>query len=128
MLKYRDRQHADHDRQGQPPVEAPHEDEDDCKGDDRLQEPDQPEADEAANRRNVGDCAREQLPRLPVVVKRDLQVLQVGVEVVAEVGLHPERRDARVSAAEGTMKNELEEADAHEQARQPGSIWPAGGV
>ena len=57
---------------------------------------------------DVGDRARQQLPRLPVVVERDLQALEVRVEVVAQVGLHAERRDAREVAAQ-VDEDELEQ-------------------
>src|SRR5581483_3180229 len=94
-----DRQHADDDREG----------------DDRLHEPDEPEAHEPAHRRNVGDCARQQLARLPVVVERHLQALEVRVEVVAQVGLHAQRRDAGEVPAHEDHR-ELEQPD-HNQHR-----------
>ena len=103
-----DRQHAGDDDERQLPVQAEHQDEDDGEGHDRLQEPDQAEAHEAAHGGDVGDGSRQQLARLPVVVEGDLQVLQVRVEVVAQVGLHAQRRDARVVAPQED-EDELEQ-------------------
>jgi hypothetical protein len=76
------------------PVELQHQREHDDEGDDGLEEPDQAEADKAPHGCDVRDRARQQLTRLPVVVERDLQVLQVRVEVVAQVRLHAQRSDA----------------------------------
>ncbi len=113
----RDRKHAHHHDQRQLPVELRHQREDDDEGDDRLHEPHEAEGDKAAHGGDVGDRAREQLAGLPVVVERDLQALEVGVEVVPEVGLHAVGHDA-AEMAPGHDEQELEQADEHEKARQ----------
>jgi hypothetical protein len=46
----------------------------------------------------------------------NLERLQVRVEVVAQVGLHTQRHDARVVAAE-VDEDELQQPDQHQQAR-----------
>ena len=50
-----DRHHAEHDHERQLPIELQHQGEDDNERDDGLQEPDQPEAHETADRADVGD-------------------------------------------------------------------------
>jgi hypothetical protein len=64
-----ERPHADHDRDRQLGVELRHQHEHDRKRHDRLQEPDQPEAHKPAHGCDVRDRPRQQLARLPVVVK-----------------------------------------------------------
>ena len=51
---------------------------------------------------------------MPVVVERDLQILQVRIEVVAKVSLHAQRGDARVVPPHDD-ENELERTDHDEQ-------------
>src|SRR6266851_361866 len=114
VAEVRDRQHAQHRHDRELPVELRHQHEHDGERDDGLQEPDQPEAHEAAHRPDVGDGARQQLTRLPVVVEGDLQALQVRVEVVAQVGLHPQRGAAREVAPQ-VDEDELQHADDDEQ-------------
>src|SRR5207245_6967563 len=62
-----------------------------------------------------GYRARQELTGLPVVVKGHLQVLEVGIEVVPQVGFHAQRGNARVVPAQ-VDEDELEQPDEHEQA------------
>ena len=76
-------------------VEEQREDRDHLDDDD--DEEDRAERREAADQRDVGARAREQLARLPAVVEADLEPLEVLVEVVAQLGLDVGRdvREAR---------------------------------
>ena len=78
-----------------------HEDED---------EEDGPEADEAPHDAEVGHGPRQELARLPPVVEADVEALELGVEVVAEVRLQPGGQDREQEAApEG--EEHLDEGD-----------------
>jgi hypothetical protein len=56
-----DGQHEDGHDDRELPVQLQHQDEDHCERHDRLQEPDEPEAHEAADRGDVGHRARKEL-------------------------------------------------------------------
>ena len=98
-------------------VDAHHEEERDDEGGPELDQEDEPERDEATDRVDVADRARQQLAGLPLVVEADVQRLQVRVEIVADVPLHPKTADVdELAAAEG--EGELGCGQAHQQRRQ----------
>ena len=77
-----------------------------------------PEAEEPADRGQVGGRAGEQLARLPLAVEAHRELLQPLVEVVAHLGLDLEDRLVLDPAAPPDQER-LEDAEAeHEQAQR----------
>ena len=114
----RDRQHADHDHERELPVQLNHQDQHDDERHHRLQEPHQAKSHEPAHGADIGDGAGEKLPGVPVVVEGDLQILQMRVEIVAQVGLHAIGRDA----GEMTARDDQEELQHRDQDEQPAGL------
>ena len=114
----RDRQHADHDHERELPVQLNHQDQHDDERHHRLQEPHQAKPHEPAHGADIGDGAGEKLPGVPVVVEGDLQILQMRVEIVAQVGLHAIGRDA----GEMTARNDQEELQHRDQDEHPAGL------